>query len=227
MPMPPMPTKWIGADVERDHGHGRVSPVSASTASSRRSTASGRASARALGGHRRQARSGACIRPASSRASRSAREPGWGTSTAAPASARARALAVWWSSAACSVGHQQRRAAQRQQLGHGRGAGAGDHQVGRGHPAGHVGEEARELRLRARARRRPARTRSRSSGRHCWARSRRARSSAGSSAQRRRHHVAEDPRTLAAAEHEQAEPAGRADVAAVSARRTPGASGCR
>ena len=78
------------------------------------------------------------------------------------------------------IGHQDRRPADGGELGHGRGAGAADHQM-RARPAAAAGRRrTAPARPRCRPAHSAARTCSRSSGRHCWTRRRRARSAGGS-----------------------------------------------
>ena len=78
--------------------------------------------------------------------------------------------------------HQDRRAAHDGQLGHGRGAGAADHEVRLGHLLGQIGEKRGQMRAHAGRPGRPASTRPRSSSRHCCTTNRPARISSGSSA---------------------------------------------
>ena len=133
-----------GAGIVGHHGHRALSPASARTASSSRSTASGLARAASPTSHRRQTLGLAhqhfqLARQTLGREVLLRHQHG---SASVSQGACVRVLVVVGS---IQVGHQDRRAGQRQQLGHRRGAGAGDQEIGRGHARRHISEKTGEF----------------------------------------------------------------------------------
>ena len=187
MPMPPMPTKWIGPDVRGSAASCRGPPVMAWSElplpGDQRLDRVGQPRRRHRDGRDDRAASAAAtsgavqaIRASRRAATASAVNASSGISQPAPSASTARALAVWWSSVGVRVGHEDRRTSGRGELGHGRGAGAADHQLGVGQARRHVVEERGDLGMDAERvvggadiRRRPRRGtagRARSAGAH-------------------------------------------------------------
>ena len=109
--------------------------------------------------------------------------------------------------------HQDRRPAHHGKLGNRGGSRAADDEVRLGHLLGQVVEKARQVRAHAGWPGRRLRPASDPPGRHCCTMKRCSRMPSGSSGECGRHHVGKEPRTLAAAEHQQREGADRAEAA--------------
>ena len=229
MPMPPMPTKWIGPSRSGSMRHARA-PPSAQAPAPRRPAARRRPAAPAPCAcrHRRQPLAGSRQQRRRRSARRSAVNSACGIRQAAPAAASRAAFAVWWSSAAA---------------GRAPGAPAGPRSSSatveaperlitsarRAIRAGDVVEEAGELRRDAERLRRPrGPAPGPPAGTAAPARAARA-GPRGSSGERRRHDVAEDPRPLAAAHARGARIGrlGRAGRSRGCRSRSPAAPGCR
>ena len=164
IPGPPTPTTWNDARLRRGRavrsgaGHAAATRLDECD---ERAAAVQRASGVGVSGQCRRARRATTRKRSISATSRSTVRSCCSTSTAAPASESTLALSTWWFSAAPGHGTTMRRCADGGQLGDGAGAGAGDHQVGRGvqlrHPflvADHAVQDAvRRRRERARRRR--------------------------------------------------------------------------
>ena len=241
MPMPPMPTKWIGPMSRGSFMQNVLLPTDAS-ARRYHTRHPQHQIGEPVGGVEhagrpwrprpsRRAVPGSAASAAISAASRSGVKSAWSRRIAPPACSSTPALARWSWSSACGSGTRMRGPADRGEFRHGRGAGARDHQMARRHPRRQIGEERRDLGRDADAAHRCRARAAISSSRACCTMLQPRPQTRLEPLDRRRHDVRHDARALAAAEHQQAEAARpaseRRDRASPPPRSPPAAPDCR